>query len=44
MVWWYRAYTREQPPQKRGQYEFAEQEAAPRKVGLWCNFRINLNQ
>lgn len=35
MAWWYRAYAREQSPQERGQYEFAEQEAAARKVGLW---------
>ena len=25
----------EQSPQERGQYEFAEQEAKARKVGLW---------
>lgn len=35
MAWWYRAYAREQSPQERGQYEFAEQEAKARKVGLW---------
>jgi len=35
MPWWYRAYAREQSPQERGQYEFAEQEAKTRKVGLW---------
>ena len=35
MAWWYRAYSREQSPQERGQYEFAEQEAKARKVGLW---------
>lgn len=35
MAWWYRSYAREQSPQERGQYEFAEQEAAARKVGLW---------
>jgi len=27
MAWWYRAYSREQTAQKRGQYEFAETEA-----------------
>ena len=35
MAWWYRAYAREQTPQERGQYEFAEQEAAERREGLW---------
>ncbi|MDH1255991.1 thermonuclease family protein [Comamonas thiooxydans] len=35
MAWWYRAYAREQSPQERGQYEFAEQEAAARKAGRW---------
>lgn len=34
MVWRYHAYAREQSPQERGQYEFAEQEAMARKVGL----------
>ena len=35
MAWWYRSYAREQSPQERGQYEFAEQEAKARKAGLW---------
>lgn len=35
IAWWYRAYAREQSPQDRGKYEFAEQEAKARKVGLW---------
>ena len=35
MAWWYRTYACEQSPQERGQYEFAEQEAKARKVGLW---------
>lgn len=35
MAWWYRDYAREQTPQERGQYEFAEQEARSRQVGLW---------
>ena len=35
MAWWYRSYAKEQSPQERGQYEFAEQEAKARKVGLW---------
>ncbi|WP_437177178.1 thermonuclease family protein [Comamonas testosteroni] len=34
MAWWYCAYAREQSAQERGQYAFAEQEAAPHKVGL----------
>lgn len=34
MAWWYRASAREQAPQARGQYEFAEQEARGRRVGL----------
>lgn len=35
MAWWYRSYAREQSPQERGQYEFAQQEAQGRHVGLW---------
>lgn len=35
MAWWYRSYAREQSPQERGQYEFAEQEAKARRAGLW---------
>lgn len=35
MAWWYRAYAREQTPQERGQYEFAELEAKAKHVGLW---------
>lgn len=35
MAWWYRAYAREQTSQERGQYEFAEDEARARKVGIW---------
>ena len=35
MAWWYRSYAKEQSPQERGQYEFAEQEAKAQKVGLW---------
>lgn len=34
-AWWYRAYAREQTPEARGQYEFAEQEARAKHVGLW---------
>lgn len=35
MAWWYRSYAREQSPQERGQYEFAEVEAKARSAGLW---------
>jgi endonuclease YncB( thermonuclease family) len=35
MAWWYRAYAREQTPEARGQYEFAEQEARDKRAGLW---------
>ncbi|QNK67823.1 thermonuclease family protein [Variovorax sp. PAMC26660] len=35
MAWWYRAYSREQTRQERGQYEFAETEAKAKRVGLW---------
>lgn len=35
MAWWYRAYSRDQSPEARGQYEFAESEARVRQVGLW---------
>jgi endonuclease YncB( thermonuclease family) len=35
MAWWYRDYAREQTPQERGQYEFAEMEAKAKHVGLW---------
>ena len=35
MAWWYRYYAKEQTPEQRGQYEFAEFEAKAKKVGLW---------
>jgi endonuclease YncB( thermonuclease family) len=35
MAWWYRAYARDQAPQARGQYEFAEREARVKRAGLW---------
>ena len=35
MAWWYRAYSREQTAQERGQYEFAETEAKAKHIGLW---------
>ncbi|ARU04725.1 nuclease [Comamonas serinivorans] len=35
LAWWYRDYAKEQSPQERGQYEFAETEARAKKAGLW---------
>lgn len=35
MAWWYRQYAREQSSEDAGAYEFAEQEARARHVGLW---------
>lgn len=35
MAWWYRKYAKDQPPEQRGQYEFAEFEARSKRVGLW---------
>jgi endonuclease YncB( thermonuclease family) len=35
MAWWYRKYSTEQSPQDRGAYEFSEQEAKAKRVGLW---------
>ena len=35
MAWWYRRYAYEQSPEDQGRYEFAEQEAKAKKVGLW---------
>jgi len=37
MAWWYRQYSRDQTPQERGQYQFAEIEARSKKVGLWSD-------
>ncbi len=37
LAWWYRDYAREQTAQERGQYEFAEQEARAKRVGLWSD-------
>ena len=37
MAWWYRKYAKEQSPQDRGAYEFSEQEARARRVGLWSD-------
>lgn len=39
LAWWYRDYAREQTAQERGQYEFAEQEARAKRVGLWSDKR-----
>lgn len=35
MAWWYRAYSKDQTSQERGQYEFAQIEAKAKHVGLW---------
>lgn len=35
MAWWYRRYAREQTPEARAQYRFAEKAARARHVGLW---------
>lgn len=35
MAWWYRQYAREQSAEDAGAYEFSEQEARSRSVGLW---------
>jgi endonuclease YncB( thermonuclease family) len=35
MAWWYRKYAHEQSTEDQGRYEFAEQEAKAKKVGLW---------
>ena len=35
MAWWYRKYAKEQSAEDRGRYEFEEQEAKVRRVGLW---------
>jgi endonuclease YncB( thermonuclease family) len=35
MAWWYRKYANEQSAEDQGRYEFAEQEAKAKRVGLW---------
>lgn len=35
MAWWYRHFAKEQPPNDRGRYEFAEHEARAKRAGLW---------
>ena len=37
LAWWYRKYAKEQSPEAAGQYEFAEQEARAKRVGLWAD-------
>ena len=34
-AWWYRKYANEQSPEDQGWYEFAEQEARAKNIGLW---------
>ena len=34
-AWWFRRYAKQQSPEDRGRYEFAEQEARGKKAGLW---------
>jgi endonuclease YncB( thermonuclease family) len=35
LAWWYQRYAKEQSPSDRGAYEFSEQEARAKRVGLW---------
>lgn len=37
MAWWYRAYSKEQTPQARAQYRYAQKEAQGRRAGLWAD-------
>ena len=37
LAWWYRKYAGEQLPEDRGAYEFSEQEARAKGVGLWSH-------
>jgi len=37
LAWWEPQYAREQTPQERGQYEFAEYEANGKHAGLWTD-------
>ena len=37
LAWWYRKYAGEQSPEDRGAYEFSEQEARAKGVGLWSH-------
>ena len=35
LAWWYRKYAGEPSPEDQGAYEFSEQEARAKRVGLW---------
>jgi endonuclease YncB( thermonuclease family) len=35
LAWWYRKYAKEQTPEDRARYEFEENEARARHIGLW---------
>lgn len=37
LAWWYKKYANEQSPQDSGAYEFSEQEARAKRVGLWSD-------
>jgi endonuclease YncB( thermonuclease family) len=37
LAWWYRKYAKEQSAEDRGAYEFSEQEARAKRVGLWSD-------
>ena len=37
LAWWYRKYASEQSPEDRGAYEFSEQQARAKRVGLWSD-------
>jgi endonuclease YncB( thermonuclease family) len=37
LAWWYRKYANEQLPADRGAYEFSEEEAKAKRVGLWVD-------
>ena len=37
LAWWYRKYANDQSPQDRGAYEFSEQEARAKRIGLWSD-------
>jgi endonuclease YncB( thermonuclease family) len=37
LAWHFKRYAHEQPPEERGQYAFAEEEARAKGVGLWSD-------
>lgn len=37
LAWWYRKYSKEQSDQDAAAYEFSEQEAKTRRIGLWVD-------